>query len=69
MSVVRSAFAVVGRVVGAFTPEPGTTEGAVMLGIALLAVGFVIGGYVPLAFIVPGALLVAIGVHPLIRRS
>jgi hypothetical protein len=53
MSLIR-------RVAAALQPEPGTTEGAVMLGLALLGIG---GGlaWLPLAFLIPGALLVAIG--------
>lgn len=65
LSAVRSAAT---AVVAPFVPEPGTTEGAVMLGMALLAAGFVIADLVPLALLVPGALLVAIGVIPVLRR-
>jgi len=52
----------------AFLPEPGTTEGAVMLGLGLLAAGFVLAGLAPLALIIPGAVLVVIGALPVLRR-
>lgn len=52
------------RLVAPFRPEPGTTEGAVFLGMALLAIGFLLAGLFPLAFLVPGAILVVLGSLP-----
>lgn len=49
-----------------FTPEPGTTEGAVMLGLALVAAAFLAAGLPPLALGVPGAVLVLLGSAPTI---
>jgi hypothetical protein len=56
------------RIAAPFMPEPGTTEGAVMLGLLLLAGGFVLAGLAPFALIVPGAVLVGIGALPVLRR-
>ncbi len=56
------------RLVLALRPEPGTTEGAVMLGLVLIAAGFLAAGLVPLALGVPGLLLVAIGLGFSLRR-
>lgn len=52
-----------------FRPTPGTTEGAVMLGLALLAAGFLAAGLVPFALGVPGACLIAIGLGFSLRRA
>lgn len=60
--------ALVVRAVAPFRPEPGTTEGAVMLGLALLASGFAVAGLWPLALGVPGALLFAVGLGLDLRR-
>ena len=65
MSAIRAATAGLLR---AFLPEPGTTEGAVMLGLLLLAAGFVLADLAPLALIIPGAVLVGIGALPVLRR-
>lgn len=69
--MIRRAFATVREVLAAvarpFVPEPGTTEGAVMLGLVLLAVGFVLADLAPLALLVPGAVLVILGSLPALR--
>lgn len=57
------------RLALALRPEPGTTEGAVMLGLALIAAGFLVAGLVPLALGVPGVLLVAVGLGFDLRRT
>ena len=71
MSRLRAAAAGVGdllaRLWAPFRPEPGTTEGAVMLGLVLLFVGFMVAAQPALAFIVPGGLLVTLGALPAIR--
>jgi hypothetical protein len=56
----------VGRIVSPFKPAEGTTEGAVMLGLLLLAGAFVVGGHIDWALGVPGALLVLLGSGPFI---
>ncbi len=58
----------VAAIVRPFLPEPGTTEGAVMLGLLLVAGGFALAELMPLALIVPGAVLVVIGALPVLRR-
>lgn len=63
LSAVRD---LVVAIVSPFVPEPGTTEGAVMLGLALVAAGFVVAGLVPLALIVPGSVLVVVGIAPVL---
>jgi hypothetical protein len=55
-------------VIGALAPTPGTTEGAVMLGLVLLAAGFAVAGMPQLALIIPGAVLVVLGGLPALRR-
>lgn len=57
------------RLASAVAPEPGTTEGAVYAGMTLLAVGFLIAGLAPAAFLVPGAIMVTLGSLPVIRRG
>lgn len=72
MTRLRAAAAAIAalsaRVAAPFRPEPGTTEGAVMLGLALLAGGFAVAGLWPLALGVPGALLFAVGLGLDLRR-
>ena len=53
----------------AFRPAEGTTEGAVMLGLILLAGGWLIRGNPDLSLLVPGGLLVLIGTLPVLRRK
>lgn len=52
----------------AVRPEPDTTEGAVSLGLLLVAGGLLVAGLPALALIVPGALLIIIGVLPALTR-
>jgi hypothetical protein len=59
---------VVGRAVAPFRPAPGTTEGAVQLGLVMLALGLGMV-WIPAALIVPGSLLVAIGLGFTLRRG
>lgn len=54
------------RLAAPFRPEPGTTEGAVLLGLVLLAGGFAVADLWPLALLVPGAVLVVLGSLPAI---
>jgi hypothetical protein len=69
-AIASSTRDVVGRVVAPFIPEPETTEGAALLGLLLLAVGFAIWpGMLPGAFIVPGGLLVLVTLILPLRRS
>ena len=55
-------------------PEPGTTEGAVLFGLALIAGGFLaaqaLGSiiFAPLALLVPGAIVVLLGALPAFRK-
>lgn len=65
-SALRQVAGAVARLVRAFLPEPGTTEGAVLLGMLLLAAGFVAADLAPLALLVPGAILVILGSLPAI---
>lgn len=64
-----SIAAAIGRVIAPLRPTPGTTEGAVLIGMLLLAVGLVLADLVPLAFIIPGAILVLLGSMPALRRT
>lgn len=64
MTRIRSLLA---RAAAPFIPAPGSTEGAVMLGLVLLAAGFAVAGHPALSLIVPGATLVAIGALPAFR--
>jgi hypothetical protein len=70
MTVVRRSLTAVRDLVVAiirpFVPEPGTTEGAVMLGLVLLAAGFLVADLAPLALIVPGTVLVLVGLAPVV---
>lgn len=50
----------VSRVIAPFRPAPGTTEGAVSLGLVGLGIAFWTAGMVPLAIGVPSGLLLAI---------
>lgn len=59
----------VGRALVPFRPAPGTTEGAVMLGLVLIAAAFVVAGLLPLALGIPGACLVMIGLGFSLRRG
>lgn len=63
------AHRVLAGTIAPFRPTPGTTEGAVMLGLALLAAGFLAAGLVPFALGVPGGLLVVIGLGFSLRRA
>jgi len=63
---VRSSLA---GLAAAFRPAPGTTEGVVMLGLLLLALGFLTAGLVPWALGVPGAVLTIVGLLPALRRN
>jgi len=65
-SVPGAIAAAIGRVVAPFRPEPGTTEGAVYFGLALIAVGFFLANRGDLAFIVPGAVIALLGSAPAI---
>lgn len=65
MTTLREAIA---GLIAALAPEPGTTEGAVTLGLLLLAGGFVVAGVPHLALIIPGAVLVILGGLPALRR-
>ncbi len=53
---------------GAVSPEPGTTEGAVMAGLVLIAAGLLVAGLPALALIVPGTLMFVVGVLPALPR-
>jgi len=55
-------------IIDALTPTPGTTEGAVMAGLVLLAAGCIVAGMPQLALIIPGAVLVILGGLPALRR-
>ena len=65
---LASAAAAIGGLLSAFRPAPGTTEGAVMLGLVLLSGGFLLADLAPLALIVPGVVILAIGTLPALRR-
>lgn len=54
------------RLVSPFRPEPGTTEGAVSLGLVMVFVAFAIADLWPLSFLVPGLTLVVLGSLPAI---
>ncbi|MES2210971.1 MAG: hypothetical protein V4515_12440 [Chloroflexota bacterium] len=63
----------VSRILGPIRPEPGTTEGAVLFGLTLIAAGFLAAqmlgsiAFAPLALLVPGAILVLLGALPAFR--
>jgi hypothetical protein len=67
--MLRAIGETVDRITTPFRPEPGTTEGAVMLGLVMMAGGLLLAGLAPLALFLPGAILVAIGSVPVIRRG
>ena len=73
MSRFRRAADALGNLFGrgwaVIRPEPGTTEGAVMIGLVLLAAAFIAAGLIPLALGVPGAVLVAVGLGFSLRRT
>lgn len=70
VAIAMSARDLVARIVAPFIPEPETTEGAALLGLLLLAIGFAIWpGMLPGAFIVPGALLVLVTMILPLRRT
>ena len=62
---MRKSFA---AVFSALMPAPGTTEGAVMLGLVLIAVGCALAGALPAALMIPGAVLVILGGLPSLWR-
>lgn len=64
--IVAAIAALAGRLVAPFRPEPGTTEGAVYGGMLLIAIGFAVADLWPLAFLVPGAILVLVGAVPVL---
>ncbi len=78
MRPLRRALAVAGGLIAGILapirPEPGTTEGAVLFGLALIAAGFLVAealrslAYAPLALLVPGATLVLLGALPALRK-
>lgn len=65
MAAVKAMLA---ALVNALRPEPGTTEGAVMLGLLLLGIGLALV-WVPLALIIPGLLILAIGLGFSLQRK
>jgi hypothetical protein len=62
MTTFSRLFAAIARTtraaVSPFLPEPGTTEGALYVGLAMIAGGCAIAELLPLALVVPGAVLV-----------
>ena len=75
---LRFAARALASLIGAIRPQPGTTEGAVMAGIALIGTAFLAaailtpalaGLLVPLAIGVPGLLVLAVGLGFDLRRT
>lgn len=64
----RAIAAALAALWGAVRPEPGTTEGAVTVGLAMVSLGLLVAGLPALALIVPGTALAALGSLPAIRR-
>lgn len=63
----RAVVAAAGIVAMVLVPESGE-EAAVLMGMALLAGGFIVAGLPALALLVPGGLYVAIGLGFTLRR-
>ena len=73
MTGIRSTFAQAatgaGRLLDALRPTPGTPEGALMLGLVLVAMGFFVADVPALALLVPGIVTVAVALGFSFRRA
>ena len=65
---MKTLAALAARIVAAITPAPGTTEGAVMVGLILVAAGCALAGQLPAALFIPGLVLVILGGLPSLWR-